>query len=187
VHIIGEMASELIHLGAEIMATGGSIDAFINAATIILRSPTATNTPRTTGSVKFGAFRPLRANCLHNIRTARNPGTVYHHGSLAIEASLHEIDDPDAEDPKAPVCGRSDGDSACTSAPLNTIEPLVTSPRSECRRLEIALSVVVFPAVFAPRSATIPPLGTFSDIPLSTKPVPPFFLVMALSACWSLL
>lgn len=29
--------------------------------------------------------------------------TVYHHGSLAIEASLHQIDGLDAEDPKAPV------------------------------------------------------------------------------------
>ncbi len=29
--------------------------------------------------------------------------TVYHHGSLAIEASLHEIDGLDAEDPKASV------------------------------------------------------------------------------------
>lgn len=31
VHIIGEMASELIHLGAQTMASDGSIDAFINA------------------------------------------------------------------------------------------------------------------------------------------------------------
>jgi phytoene dehydrogenase-like protein len=29
--------------------------------------------------------------------------TVYHHGSLAIEASLHEIDGLDAEDPKGPI------------------------------------------------------------------------------------
>jgi all-trans-retinol 13,14-reductase len=29
--------------------------------------------------------------------------TVYHHGSLAIEASLHEIDGLDAEDPKVPI------------------------------------------------------------------------------------
>ena len=29
--------------------------------------------------------------------------TVYCHGSLAIEASLHEIDGLDAEDPKGPV------------------------------------------------------------------------------------
>ena len=29
--------------------------------------------------------------------------TVYHHGALAIEASLHEIDGLDAEDPKGPI------------------------------------------------------------------------------------
>ena len=31
VHLIGEMSSELIHIGAQVMATGGTIDAFINA------------------------------------------------------------------------------------------------------------------------------------------------------------
>src|SRR6266496_6770715 len=29
--------------------------------------------------------------------------TVYHHGALAIEASLHEIDGLDAGDPKGPI------------------------------------------------------------------------------------
>jgi hypothetical protein len=29
--------------------------------------------------------------------------TVYQHGALAIEASLHEIDGLDAEDPKTPI------------------------------------------------------------------------------------
>jgi len=29
--------------------------------------------------------------------------TVYHHGALAIEASLHEIDGLDARDPKGPI------------------------------------------------------------------------------------
>ena len=29
--------------------------------------------------------------------------TVYHHGALSIEASLHEIDGLDASDPKAPI------------------------------------------------------------------------------------
>ena len=38
------------------------------------------------------------------------------------------------------------------------IEPLVTSPRSACSRLEIAFSVVVLPAPLAPSSATMPPL-----------------------------
>jgi all-trans-retinol 13,14-reductase len=31
------------------------------------------------------------------------PATVYRHGSLAIEASLHEIDGLDGEDPKVPI------------------------------------------------------------------------------------
>jgi hypothetical protein len=31
--------------------------------------------------------------------------TVYRHGELATEASLHEIDGLDAEDPKAPILG----------------------------------------------------------------------------------
>jgi hypothetical protein len=40
--------------------------------------------------------------------------------------------------------------------------PFVTSPRSECSRFEIAFSVVVLPAPLPPRSAVIPPFGTFS-------------------------
>ena len=31
--------------------------------------------------------------------------TVYRHGALAIEASLHEIDGLDPNDPKAPILG----------------------------------------------------------------------------------
>ena len=31
VHIIGEQASELVHIGEHVMASGGSIDAFIDA------------------------------------------------------------------------------------------------------------------------------------------------------------
>jgi hypothetical protein len=42
------------------------------------------------------------------------------------------------------------GDSPCTVTPSNSIEPLVTSPRSACSRLEIAFSVVVLPAPLAP-------------------------------------
>src|ERR1700723_262829 len=61
------------------------------------------------------------------------------------------------------------GESDCTCAPSNTIEPLVTSPRSEWSRLEIALSVVVLPDPLAPRSATMPPFCTDSDTPLSTR------------------
>ena len=47
------------------------------------------------------------------------------------------------------------GERACTSSPSNTIEPLVTSPRSACSRLDIAFSVVVLPAPLAPSSATM--------------------------------
>ena len=61
------------------------------------------------------------------------------------------------------------GERACTSSPSNTIEPLVTSPRSECSRFEIALRVVVLPAPFAPSSATMPPFGTPSDTPFNTR------------------
>ena len=50
-----------------------------------------------------------------------------------------------------------------------TIEPLVTSPRSARSRFEIAFSVVVLPAPLAPRSATMPPFGTSSETPFSTR------------------
>ena len=46
--------------------------------------------------------------------------TVYRHGALAIEASLHEIDGLDPEDPKAPilqaliVTSRSSTSATCT-------------------------------------------------------------------------
>ena len=50
VQIIGEIASELIHLGAEIMATGGSIDAFINAVY---------NYPTLSDSYKYAAYDGL--------------------------------------------------------------------------------------------------------------------------------
>ena len=36
-------------------------------------------------------------------------------------------------------------------------------------RLEIAFSVVVLPAPLAPRSAVMPPFGTASDTPFSTR------------------
>ena len=41
VHMIGEMASELIHLGAHVMAAGGTIDAFIDA---VYNYPTLSDT-----------------------------------------------------------------------------------------------------------------------------------------------
>jgi NAD(P) transhydrogenase len=49
-HLIGEMASELIHLGAHVMATGGSIDAFINAVY---------NYPSLSDSYKYAAYDGL--------------------------------------------------------------------------------------------------------------------------------
>jgi cation diffusion facilitator CzcD-associated flavoprotein CzcO len=52
--------------------------------------------------------------------------TVYRHGALALEASLHEIDGLDAEDPKTPTMTRRHGlyltglvfDSRCCSCSL---------------------------------------------------------------------
>jgi len=50
VHIIGEMASELIHLGAQTIAAGDSIDAFINAVY---------NYPSLSDSYKYAAYDGL--------------------------------------------------------------------------------------------------------------------------------
>ena len=54
-------------------------------------------------------------------------------------------------------------------SPRNSIEPLVTSPRSPLSRLETARSVVVLPAPLPPSRATMPPSGTCSETPLSTR------------------
>ena len=64
---------------------------------------------------------------------------------------------------------RSFGVSRSIRSPRYSIVPLVTSPRSARSRLEIAFSVVVLPAPFAPSSATMPPSGTSSDTPFSTR------------------
>ena len=50
VHIIGEMASELIHLGAHVLAEGGTIDAFIDAVY---------NYPTLSDSYKYAAYDGL--------------------------------------------------------------------------------------------------------------------------------
>ena len=50
VHIIGEMASELIHIGAHVMAGGGTIDAFIEAVY---------NYPTLSDSYKYAAYDGL--------------------------------------------------------------------------------------------------------------------------------
>jgi NAD(P) transhydrogenase len=50
VHIIGELASELVHLGANVMADGGSIDAFINSVY---------NFPTLSDSYKYAAYDGL--------------------------------------------------------------------------------------------------------------------------------
>jgi NAD(P) transhydrogenase len=52
VHIIGEFASELIHLGAQVMAAGGTIDAFVNAVY---------NYPTLSDSYKYAAYDGMRA------------------------------------------------------------------------------------------------------------------------------
>ncbi len=49
------------------------------------------------------------------------------------------------------------------------MEPFVTSPRSVLSSPEMALSVVLFPAPLAPRRATVPPSGTWSDTPFNTR------------------
>ena len=54
-------------------------------------------------------------------------------------------------------------------SPRSSIEPLVTSPRSPASRLLTARSVVVLPAPLPPISATMPPSGTCSDTPFSTR------------------
>ena len=50
VHHIGEMASELVHIGAHVMAAGGTIDAFINAVY---------NYPTLADSYKYAAYDGL--------------------------------------------------------------------------------------------------------------------------------
>lgn len=51
-HLIGEMSSELIHIGAQVMATGGTIDAFINAVY---------NYPTLADAYKYAAYDGLGA------------------------------------------------------------------------------------------------------------------------------
>jgi NAD(P) transhydrogenase len=50
VHIIGELASELVHLGANVLADGGTIDAFINSVY---------NYPTLSDSYKYAAYDGL--------------------------------------------------------------------------------------------------------------------------------
>ena len=60
VHIIGEMASELVHLGAHVLADGGSIDAFINSVY---------NYPTLSDSYKYAAYDGLgKWNELQEVR-----------------------------------------------------------------------------------------------------------------------
>ena len=53
VHIIGEIASELIHIGAQVMATAGTIDAFIQAVY---------NYPTLADAYKYAAYDGLGAH-----------------------------------------------------------------------------------------------------------------------------
>src|SRR5512132_2473830 len=62
-----------------------------------------------------------------------------------------------------------DGLRLSMRTPSKWIAPLVTSPRSACSRFETAFSVVVLPAPLAPRRATMPPSGTASETPFSTR------------------
>ena len=54
-------------------------------------------------------------------------------------------------------------------SPANSIEPLVTSPRSLRIKFEIAFKVVDLPAPLAPSRATILPGRTVSETPFSTR------------------
>ncbi len=63
----------------------------------------------------------------------------------------------------------SDGSFRLMPSPMNSMLPFVTSPRSVLRRPETALSVVLLPAPFAPRRATMPPSGTARDTPFNTR------------------
>jgi NAD(P) transhydrogenase len=50
VHLIGELASELVHIGAQVMAAGGTIDAFIHDVY---------NYPTLADSYKYAAYDGL--------------------------------------------------------------------------------------------------------------------------------
>jgi NAD(P) transhydrogenase len=50
VHVIGEIASELVHLGAQVLSDGGSIDVFIDAVY---------NYPTLSDSYKYAAYDGL--------------------------------------------------------------------------------------------------------------------------------
>ena len=52
VHLVGELASELVHIGAEVVRTGGTIDAFIDAVY---------NWPTLSDSYKYAAYDGLGA------------------------------------------------------------------------------------------------------------------------------
>jgi NAD(P) transhydrogenase len=59
-HHIGELAAELVHIGAQVMAVGGTIDAFIDAVYNYPPSPTRTSTLPTTGLGQRQAWRRER-------------------------------------------------------------------------------------------------------------------------------
>jgi all-trans-retinol 13,14-reductase len=62
--------------------------------------------------------------------------TVYRHGALAIEASLHEIDGLDPEDPKAPILqslGLDRDVRSSTSAICTKFEARFLASRLFCR------------------------------------------------------
>ena len=63
----------------------------------------------------------------------------------------------------------SDASRRWIASPASSIPPLVTSPRSVRSSPEMALSVVDLPAPLAPRRATMPSSGTWSDTPFNTR------------------
>ena len=68
-----------------------------------------------------------------------------------------------------PIPTISPGASASVRLPRNSIEPLVTSPRSDASKVDTDFKVVLLPAPLAPSKATILPCGTSKETPRSTK------------------
>ena len=61
VHVIGELATELVHIGLACLSFGGDIDFFIHRSSTIRRWATSTNTRRTAPSGKLNKAREAAA------------------------------------------------------------------------------------------------------------------------------
>ena len=79
VHIVGEMASELIHIGAHVMAEAGTIDAFIQA---VYDYPTLSN------SYKYAAYDGRRKMRSKVLSPSRHPPSGQHGWGMRIENEM---------------------------------------------------------------------------------------------------